>query len=401
MHRSLHPLVLSLAIALGSAAPAWAAPTGAAMAPSDRALAALYWEGHDALQHADWNLALERFRELETRLRASEPASTDAALYWQAYALAQAGRSGEARAAVERLQRDFPDSRWKGDATALLRGAPARTAATPVDDDAELASAAVDALLQAPAERAVPILRKVLASDHPDRLKKRALFVLGQLDSEAALGALREVATSGSPTLQREAVQMLGISGSKASLDVLDALYAAQPDLRGRILHAWLVADAEDRVLAAARGEADAELRADAVQVLGAMGAEEALAALYADSREASVRSAIVRSFGVAGAAGRLEQIARSDADAGVRQDAMHSLGVAGAGDALVRLYRESEDAALRRAALDGLMVAGDSQGVLEVYRNARSAEDKRHALRTLTLIGDDAALELIEEALQ
>src|SRR5690606_41980822 len=66
----------SLAISL-AAAGAQATPQEAGMAPSGRALQALYWEGHDALQRADWKLALERFRRLEAELREKEPQSTE------------------------------------------------------------------------------------------------------------------------------------------------------------------------------------------------------------------------------------------------------------------------------------------------------------------------------------
>ena len=402
----IRPLVLSLALSLAAASAAPAAPTGAAMAPADRALQALYWEGHDALQKADWNLAIERFRALEQRLRAAEPQSTDAALYWQAYALAQANRAAEARTAVERLQREFPDSRWKADAAALVRGsargaAPAAAAAPALAADTELAEAALEGLLSAPPERALPLLLKVLASKHPDKLKKRALFVLSQLDSDAALQAVRETATSGSPELRREAVQMLGISGSPAALDELDAIYAAQPALREQVLRAWLVADAEQRVLAAARTESDQELRIEAVQLLGAMGADEALQALYADSRDARVRRAVIQAYGVSGAVAPLEKAAASDPDPEVREQALHALGVAGAGASLLRLYRSSGDEDMRSAALQGLLVSGDSNAVLEIYRGAKDTSEKAAALRILTLMDDDAAIDAIEAALQ
>jgi len=404
MQLRIRPLVLSLALSLAAAGSTQAAPTGAAMAPADRALQALYWEGHDALQKADWNLAIERFRALEERLRAAEPQSTDAALYWQAYALAQANRAAEARSAVERLQREFPDSRWKGDAAAILRGSaraatPARAAAPAADT--ELAEAALEGLLSAPPERALPLLRKVLASNHPDKLKKRALFVLSQLDSDAALQAVRETVTSGSPELRDEAVQMLGISGSPAALDGLDEIYSSQPALRKQVLRAWLVADAEERVLAAARTESDPKLRMEAVQILGAMGADDALQALYADSSDARVREAVIDAYGVAGAVEPLEKAAASDPDPEVREQALHALGVAGAGDSLLRLYRATSDDELRAAALQGLLVSGDSEAVLEIYRGAKDNREKAAALRTLTLMDDDAAIDAIEAALQ
>ena len=71
-----------------------------AMAPSDKQLNELYWQGQEALKQSDWNGALKRFAELEQQMRAKEPQNADAAIYWQAYALMQAKRTTEAKTAV-------------------------------------------------------------------------------------------------------------------------------------------------------------------------------------------------------------------------------------------------------------------------------------------------------------
>jgi len=111
---------LGLAIALALVGePALAAsqddaPTG------DKASNALYWQGQAALKQSDWSTALQRFQDLEKLLRKNEPKSVDAALYWEAYALVQAKRTSEAKGVIERLRREFPDSRWGRDADGLL-----------------------------------------------------------------------------------------------------------------------------------------------------------------------------------------------------------------------------------------------------------------------------------------
>ena len=401
--RRLRPLALALALAVAAGNAAVAAPSGAAMEPAGQALKALYWQGHDALKQADWSAALERFTDLEARLRSAEPDSTDAAIYWQAYALAQAGRRAEARSAVERLRREFPDSRWIGDATALLATASdARVAAPAAIEDEELAEMAIQGLLSAPAARAAPLLRGVLEGQHSIKLKKRALFVLSQIDDAGALDTVIGVARSGEPALQREAVQMLGVSGSERAVAALAQLYAGAPaPLRRDILGAWLVADEKERVLAAARSETDPGVRRKAIDLLGAMDAGQELQVLYRESTDAEMRRRIVRALGIGNAVDPLVAIARSDADQAVRVEALHALGVADAGPALAGLYASADTPELRDAVLQGLMIAGHSEGLLQVYRNARTTEEKKAALRMLTLVGDGTALDLIEDTLR
>src|SRR5262245_54307185 len=156
---SLPGLVVALVLAAGpaSAADKDDAPTG------DKASNALYWQGQAALKQSDWPTALQRFEELEKLLRKNEPKSVDAALYWEAYTLVQSKRTAEAKGVIERLRREFPDSRWSREADALLAQMrpPVKADSAPMDDD--LADVAVEGLMHAPPERAVPILKRVLA----------------------------------------------------------------------------------------------------------------------------------------------------------------------------------------------------------------------------------------------
>src|SRR5918999_3336786 len=110
--------LLGLAIALVLAGePAYAASQDDAPT-RDKASNALYWQGQAALKQSDWSTALQRFQDLEKLLRKNEPKSVDAALYWEAYALVQAKRTAEAKGVIERLRREFPESRWARDADA-------------------------------------------------------------------------------------------------------------------------------------------------------------------------------------------------------------------------------------------------------------------------------------------
>ena len=51
-----------------------------------------------------------------------------------------------------------------------------------IDDAEELKIAALEALIAAPPERALPLAAKALQGDHSDEVKERALFILSQID---------------------------------------------------------------------------------------------------------------------------------------------------------------------------------------------------------------------------
>lgn len=396
-------LAAALMLALGTHR-AFAASEGD-MAPTDKASNQLYWDGQASLKKGDWATALKHFQDLETLLRAKEPQSADAALYWEAYTLQQARRTTEAKAQVEKLRREFPSSRWLKDADSLVRETkPASTSTAPAAsnaDDDDLADIAVEGLMSAPPERALPLLKKVLQGNHSTKVKKRALFVLSQLGDDAALDVVIEAAkTSNDPELRAEAVRMLGVSGENRAIERLRELYAQSKDAgeKRQIIEAWLVADRKDLVLAAARNEPDPSVRAKAVETLGALDAGPELKQLFDATTDAENRRAIVQALGVAENTDALAQIAADTKlpDA-LRKQALQSLGVAGASDRLVQAYRSATTQELRDAALQGFIVAGDAEPVLDLYRSAKSVEEKKALLRTLTVMGDDAAIDAIE----
>jgi HEAT repeat protein len=381
-----------------------------AMAPSDKQLNQLYWQGHEALKKSDWTGALKRFGDLEQQLKAKEPQSADAAIYWEAYALVQAKRGTEAKATVERLHRDYPNSRWSKDADALVRQAQPYAVAT--DDksssgDEDIAEIAVEGLMNAPPERAVPLLKKVLQSQHSEKVKKRALFVLSQIDEDSALDSVVDVAKgSADPGLREEAIRMLGVSGEDRAIERLREMYASSKDAKekGTIIQAWLTADRKDLILASARNETDEGVRRAAIQALGALDASSELQQLFQTTHDAANQQAIIQSLGVAGDVQGLTAIAESQQPETIRVEAIHALGIAGdegGTAALIKLYGKANTPAIRDAVLQGLIVTGDGDAVLQLYRQAKTKEDKQALLRVLTTTNSDAALDAIEAELK
>src|SRR5215207_4441243 len=107
-----------------------------------------------------------------------------------------------------------------------------------------LALAAMEGLMQQPPERALPIIKKVLAGSQTTLIKRRALFVLSQIDSQEADDILLQTTRSPDPALRTEAIRSIGIGGRDKSLVALQTVYAGgDADVKKQVLQAWMIAD--------------------------------------------------------------------------------------------------------------------------------------------------------------
>lgn len=281
-------LVAATVAAMGSAAGAWMPTQGAsrggpyAFGAVERELFAtqpppawqaddpadsLYRAGREQLNRGDYRAAARTFARITDQYPKSAYAGD--ALYWQAFSHYSVGTTGELREAIralDALRSRYPRASTRGDADALtvrVRGALAKSgdgdAAAAVtgiatqepkpctsrrseDDDERME--ALNALLQMNAERALPIIKTVLArrdacsaslrekavflvsqlrtsetedvlldvmrNDPSTDVKRKALFWLGQVDTDRAAQALEQVLKSSvSVQLREEAVQAL------------------------------------------------------------------------------------------------------------------------------------------------------------------------------------------------
>lgn len=270
-------------------------------------------------------------------------------------------------------------------------------------DNEALAITALEALMAAEPERALPLVERVLQSDHSDRVKQRALFVASQIDLPGAQELLMGFARTESP-LQGDAIRMIGISGNADSLNALSELYSdASPEVRERILQAYLIADRPDAVVAIAEQAASDEEFDRAVRILAAMGASEQLRRI---GRQRPGSRGLIHAYAVAGDLESLRAVAQGQAggiDPEARRDAIHGVAIVGtdaARELLMQLYRDSEDPQIRQAAAQALMVADHDAGLLQLYREADNPEEKRDLLRMLVRMDSDAALDAIDAAL-
>jgi HEAT repeat protein len=269
------------------------------------------------------------------------------------------------------------------------------------DDTDQLKLAALEALMAAPSERALPIVKKVLAGDHSEEVKSRALFVLSQTESPEAQTILLDIARSQDGDLQLEAIRMIGISGDPEALAALRTVYSAgDVDVKENVLHAYLIADDSDSVYEIAANAADDEEFETAVNVLGLMGAVEELLKLR--GREGSSES-LIHAYAMAGEYEPLRELAVDNSNPERQMQAIHGLSIVGGeqvGSVLMEVYRGTEDEGVKEAAMHALMVTDQDQGVLELYRESQDTKEKSELLRILVLMDSDAAMQVIDEAL-
>ena len=276
----------------------------------------------------------------------------------------------------------------------------AQTSQTNQDKEA-LKMAALEALMHAPSDRALPIVIKVLDGDNSDDLKESALFILSQIDHPDATAKLLEFARTGDGELQFEAIRMIGINGEDEAMTGLRDIYSAgDEDVRDAVLEAYLIADDVESVFNIAMTTESEHEYEEAVETLAAMDAHDALSKL----REAKGPSdALIEAYIISDNDAELRKIALDGSDIELQIEAIEALGIVGANDAdtvLVEIYRSTTSEDIREAALDGLLIGDYDDAVLALYRSSNNVEEKRDLLETLVIMDSDSVMQVIEEAL-
>jgi HEAT repeat protein len=269
-------------------------------------------------------------------------------------------------------------------------------------DEEELALAAMEGLMSQPAERALPIIKRVLTGSQTTLVKRRALFVLSQIDSPEAQEILLQTSRSADKDLQKEAIRSIGISGNDKSLAALQDIYkSGDQDAKQQVLQAWMIAGRKEEVYQAAINASSESEANEAIRVLSVMGAVDELRKL---GDRPNAGSGLVDAYAISGDLTSLRKIAEGSGEVSVRSEAVRKIGIIGSDDAqnaLREIYTASREEDIKNAALQGMLITGDDEGVLALYRGAKSADERRALLRTLSMMDGDAALQAIDAALE
>ncbi len=269
-------------------------------------------------------------------------------------------------------------------------------------DDEELAIAALEGLMSQDSNRSLPILKKVLAGNQTTLVKRRALFVLGQIETPEAQGILLETARSTNAELRGEAIRSIGIGGDPAALAKLKDVYnTGSADVKKNVLEAWMISEYKSGLFEVATTAKTEEEASEAIQLLGAMGATEELRKLNGNAR---ATRGLLEAYAISGDLESLRKIADGTGEKSLRVDAVQRIGIIdtdAAKVALREIYTKSADKEIKDAAMHGMMIAEDDKGMLELYKVAKTTEEKRALLRMIMTMDGDAALQVIDQTLE
>jgi len=366
----------------------------------------LYDEGRDAIEEGKYDRALDRFNRL-IELKSNR---TDAALYWKAYSLSKLGQRSEALTTLADLQKRFADSRWSRDAKALeveLRQASGQTVSPAAQEDDDLKLMALRGMMDLDPEQAYPIIEKILAGPNSPKVKDRALFVLSQGRGARARDMIANVAKgNANPDLQLRAIKYLGIMSGADNRQVLADVYKSSPDVsvKRAILRSFMVANDRERLLAVAKTESSAELRGEAVQQLGVMGAGAELNELYQTETSVEVKKRILQGMFIGNQSDKLIELAKNEKDPELRKTAIRNLGLmkrAGTSEALVSIYGSDSAVDVRRAVVNALFLQNNGKALVDLARAEKNIEMKKEIVSKLSIMKSPEAKDYLMELLK
>lgn len=281
-----------------------------------------YDTGTRALDDHKYDEAVRRFDAVIN----NKSQRADGALYWKAYALNRLGRRDDALAALAALRRDHPTSRWLNDAQALeaeVKQGAGKAASPAQETNEDLKLMAINSLMGADPDRAMPLLEGLLQGNSTPAVKDRAMFVLTQSQSPRAQQILAQYAKgSGNPDLQMRAIRYIGMSGTSDARQQLVSIYNASNDMsvKRQVIQALMISNAKDTLVTLARNEKDADLRADAIRQLGIMGATDQLLQLYSSDNDPKAKRAAIDGLFMHNDAKPLVDMARKETDPSMKR---------------------------------------------------------------------------------
>ncbi|MGH7664461.1 MAG: HEAT repeat domain-containing protein [Gemmatimonadaceae bacterium] len=381
-------------------------------APQDPA-DSLYREARSALTDGDYRRAVQLFREI--RERHEDSAYAPDAYYWEAFALYRLGGSADQRRAIDLLevQRErYPQAATRDEASVLatrIRGELARggdseaaiavteraTVATEscLDEDADVRVAALNALLQMDAERAMPILEKVLArrDECSATLRRKAVFIVSQADRADAADVLFEVARSDPDSEVREqAVFWISQVDDDRAVAMLDSILRSASDRSIKEKALFALSQHESgggaQVLRdfAQREDAPAELREKAIFWIGQTDTRESaefLKRLYGQLQDAELREKVLFSIAQDDDHGNqrwlMDVALDADGPIDLRKKALFWAGQSGVAiDELIELYSGMQEVEMREQLIFVYSQRDDDAAVDKLMDIARTEED-------------------------
>ena len=142
-----------------------------------------YAEGTKAIDEGRWVDAEGIF----TKIASQRNGHADGALYWKAYAENKLGQTKPALDTCYVLGQNYPNSSWIHECGALeieIHARSGKPAEPKAGDDDDLKLLALNSLIKTDAQRALAQVQEILNGDASEKLKKEALFILGNFHTD-------------------------------------------------------------------------------------------------------------------------------------------------------------------------------------------------------------------------
>lgn len=444
-------------------------PTIAAEAPApylaDDPADSLYRLAREALNGGKYRRAADSFAELTRRFPKSGYAAD--ALYWEAFALYRLGGDDDLRKAQERLdvqKRNFPKAGTAGDAATLAtrirgelarRGDPAAAEAVTAtassaggvasgtssasssgrssgigttagagdddscDDDSDIKLAALNAVLQMDADRAMPLLTRVLARRDAGSvcLRRKAVFLVAQKHTEGTEDVLLSTARNDPDgEVRGQAVFWLSQVHSPRAVAALDSIArkSTDEDLQEKAVFALSQQNDPTATKAlrdfAERKDVPQNVREKAIFWLGQSkdGGSDYLRGLYDRLDDDELKEKVI--FGVSqhhspeNSRWLMDIVRSPKSSIELRKKALFWSSQSGASAADIgAIYASLTDDELKEQAIFALAQSRDTAAttrLIEIARKDSSTEMRKKALFWLSQSKDPRAASVIEQIL-
>ncbi|HEV8122817.1 MAG TPA: HEAT repeat domain-containing protein [Gemmatimonadales bacterium] len=419
----------------------------------------LYRAARSALQRNDFVRAVSLFHQVRDRYPRSEYAPV--AYYWEAFSLYRSGGDDKLKQGrdVLRLQRErFPDS-YSGNSQALetricgvladhgdadcariiseratetatstttssgtnattSTSTTTRSSARCEDEDDDMRVAALNALLQMDADRAVPILRRVLARRDAcsEVLRRKAIFLVSQKQTseteDILLGAAR---TDPDEEVRQQAVFWLSQVGTERAVSALDSILRTSNDRQMQEKAIFALSQVNKGRASAAlrayaeRNDAPTELREQAIFWIGqSNNADNAryLQTLYGTLREKELKEKVIFSLSQQNSADNarfIMNIALNESeDIDMRKQALFWAGQQGGSITdLVALYAKMTNPEMKEQLIFVYSQRNEKPAVDKLVDIARSDPDRemrKKALFWLSQSNDPRVAEILQQ---
>lgn len=199
-------------------------------------------------------------------------------------------------------------------------------------DEESVKALALNALMEADPDRAVPIADGILKGSGSYALKERALSTLTQSKSTRAQQVVSEYAKSAAdPNLQVRAIQYVGRSQSKDTQQQIAAMYptASNAQVREAIIRSLSNSGSTDALMSIIRSEKDPDLRNRAIRSLANSDSTPSatIAALYTSETDVNARRTVINALLGRGDAKSVIEIARKESDPAMKGYIVQRLG--------------------------------------------------------------------------